>query len=82
MRNRGPNPEMMTSAAERMRADYRKIWGREWPYDAAYLTLLWHETKALYLNARGNARVPNEVMRQYCLTLMRECHEFEPGEAA
>lgn len=73
----GARDEMRPDAAKRLRDEYRERWGREWPFDHKYLTELWTETKALFVNPRGNYRVSNEAMRQHCLTLMRECHVFE-----
>ena len=69
-----PANTVQRATLERLRADYADHWRREWPYDDGYLSELWLEVQDK--NAKGNSRVPSNVLHKTCRTLMRECDEF------
>jgi len=64
----------------KLRRMYSETWHRDWPEPDDYLKTLWLEARAA--EAETTARVPTPAVWQACLTLMRECHEFdaEPAE--
>jgi hypothetical protein len=56
------------SARKQLRRRYRETWGRDWPENDEYLTVLWNETK------RPGAAWADRY--DETLIAMRESHEF------
>jgi hypothetical protein len=56
------------SARKQLRRRYRETWGRDWPENDKYLTVLWNETK------RPGASWSDRY--EETLVAMRESHEF------
>lgn len=71
-----PKGAVNRATLTKLRALYRETWSREWPFRDDYLVELWDETRVIYINDKGNPRVPPDEMRKHCAELMRECDEF------
>lgn len=67
-----PKPKGSVNAAtlRRLRDQYCQRWSRPWPFGDDYLRELWGEVRDE--NAKGRY--------DDCLTLMRESHDFTPGD--
>lgn len=62
---------------QELRAKYRDTWGRDWPHDNKFLQTLWAEAK-VEVGIPPKSKQNCGPAKEFCLTVMRENHEFEP----
>jgi hypothetical protein len=77
----GQPPLLHAHTAAKLRAEYRKQWGQDWPHDDRYLKQLWDEAARQADRLQQRHRLVQIAMRE-CDTTIPESYGAPPADGA
>src|ERR1019366_6228446 len=69
----GKAGRIFSATIEKLRAQYKRTWGKSWPHDDSYLTSIWHRAVEAHPPKKSGYHQARYAM---AVLVMRENHQF------